>query len=127
MGDGGNDDLYGGAGNDHLLGGNGHDDLEGRAGNDTLDGGAGRDTLTGGGGADRFIFSAGADMIEDFRAEDTIQIAASLGVTDFAGILARARVVGGGDDVLITFSPGNTLRLEDVQMSTLTASDFVFA
>ena len=61
------------------------------------------------------------------RAEDTIQIAASLGVTDFAGILARARVVRGGDDVLITFSPGNTLRLEDVQMSAITASDFVFA
>ena len=65
-------------------------------------------------------------MIEDFRPEDTIQIAASLGVSDFAGIIARATVVDGGDDVLIDFGGGNTLRLEDVSLSSLTAGDFLF-
>jgi Ca2+-binding RTX toxin-like protein len=126
-GDQGNDDLYGGTGNDMLRGGTGRDDLYGGHGDDTLDGGAGNDEMTGGAGSDLFVFNRGRDVIEDFRPEDTIQIAASLGVADFADLLARATVTGGGDDVLITFGGGNSLRLEDVQLSSLTAADFVFA
>ncbi len=104
----------------------GRDDLSGGIGNDTLNGGAGNDFLEGGSGADLFVFSEGRDVIEDFRTEDTIQIASSLGVADFAGLLARATVVGGGDDVLITFDAGNSLRLEDVRLSSLSADDFTF-
>jgi len=88
--------------------------------------GAGSDELTGGAGADLFVFSCGRDMIEDFRPEDTMQIVASLRVTNFAGILARVTVTGGSDDDLISFGGGNSLRLEDVQLSWLSGSDFVF-
>jgi hypothetical protein len=49
-----------------------------------------------------------------------------LGVADFEALLARATPVDGGDDVLIRFGGGNSLRLEDVALSSLSAEDFLF-
>lgn len=49
-GNGGNDDLTGGAFGDHLFGNDGTDTLTGNAGDDTIDGGTGTDTCSGGTG-----------------------------------------------------------------------------
>jgi Ca2+-binding RTX toxin-like protein len=145
FGEGGNDDIDGGNGNDRLDGGEGLDDLDGGSGNDTLagaagnddlgggngvdrlDGGTGNDSLSGGSGSDIFAYGSGSDLIEDFRDGDRIQLAASLGVSNLDGVLARTTVVGGGDDLLIDFGGGQMLWLEDVPLAALTASDFIFS
>jgi Ca2+-binding RTX toxin-like protein len=121
----GNDDLEGGAGNDRLYGGAGNDDLEGDAGNDILDGGSGRNDLEGGLGADTFIFRTGMTEIDDFSADDTVRISKSLGVDTFAELMALARQVDGGEDVLIDFGK-HELRFDDTRLSDLKASDFDF-
>jgi len=124
FGDAGNDDLDGGRGHDALSGGEGDDDLEGGGGADRLDGGAGNDTLHGGAGADAFHYGSGSDVIEDFRAGDSLRLAASLGVDDLGDVLARARVVD--DDVLVDFGGGNTLLLEGVSLASLSTADLLF-
>jgi hypothetical protein len=83
--------------------------------------------LEGNGGADTFVYGSGADVIEDFRGADVIELSGSLGVSNFADVLALSSVVGGGDDVLIDFGGGDTLRLEDVNLTALNAGDFIFA
>ncbi|MFW5835308.1 MAG: calcium-binding protein, partial [Pseudomonadota bacterium] len=83
--------------------------------------------LEGGAGADTFVFGRGRDVIEDFGfGADVIELSASLGVSSFDDVLARATTVDGGDDVLVDFGGGNTLRLEDVALASLTADHFVF-
>lgn len=122
----GNDDLDGDAGNDVLRGGSGRDDLDGGPGNDLLDGGTGNDTLNGGAGFDRFVFSAGRDVVEDFRfGEDVVVVGARFGVADFDALIARAVPRDSGDDTLIRLD-GGTMRLEDVRLASLSASDFDF-
>lgn len=118
----GADDIEGGPGDDTLLGGAGGDDLYGQAGSDRLEGGAGDDELTGGSGPDLFVFTAGSDEIEDFRpGEDTILIGPGLGVSDFAGLAARAEPRDGGEDTLILLDGGRLL-LEDLRVSELKTS-----
>jgi Ca2+-binding RTX toxin-like protein len=102
------------------------------AGNDTLIGGAGNDTLAGGGGKDVFVFSAanGKDRITDFVvADDKIQLAASLGFTDGAAVLAApgnffngSNTFTGGLFSSLTLSPGNTIQVNHAQ--PLTATNF---
>jgi hypothetical protein len=41
--------------------------------------------------------------------------------------MAQAQVVGGGDDIIFHFGGGNSLRLEDVALSSLDAGDFIFS
>ncbi|MEO1324157.1 MAG: calcium-binding protein, partial [Pseudomonadota bacterium] len=137
----GHDYLDGGAGDDILKGGGGHDQLFGSDGNDTLKGGGGRDilaggdgndTLTGNNGRDTFIFSLGDDVdtITDFDVtRDTIELDADLlGLTastaTAADVLSVANQVG--NDVVIDFGNGDSLILEDVQLTTLAADDFSF-
>ena len=123
----GNDDLEGGAGNDRLDGGSGHDELEGGSGNDTLIGGAGNDDLEGGAGKDLFVYHSGRDEIDDFSVrDDKISLAKSLGIDSFSELMGKARQVDDGEDVLFNFGGGNTLRLEDVKLSSLKASHFGF-
>jgi len=99
----GRDDIYGRGGNDVLEGFAGDDDLYGGTGNDTLIGGAGNDDLYGGAGADLFVYGSGRDEIGDFGTGDRVQFDASLGVTDFAALMALARSADGGDDTQIEF------------------------
>jgi Ca2+-binding RTX toxin-like protein len=121
-----NDDIEGRGGNDILLGRGGNDDLEGGTGNDRLDGGTGRNELEGGAGNDVFIFKKGITEIEDFgRGNDTIEIGRNLGVDNFSELMALAKSVDGGEDVLFDFGK-HELRLEDVRLSDLRASDFDF-
>lgn len=122
----GHDDIEGRGGNDTLLGLGGNDDLEGDAGNDILDGGAGRNDLEGGSGNDTFIFKKGITDIDDFgRGNDEIHIAKSLGVNNFDELMALAKTVDEGEDILFDFGK-HELRLEDTRMSDLKASDFDF-
>src|SRR5262245_58161552 len=126
----GTDTLRGGAGDDSLFGGDGDDKLFGGAGRDLLKGGAGNDVLTGGADADQFVI--GAPLTAGTRTERITDFAPGvdlIGITlpgffTFAGILAHAAQVG--VDTVITFSAGNTLTLDNVDLSTLTAADFLF-
>ncbi|MDB5554629.1 MAG: hypothetical protein JWL86_4613 [Rhizobium sp.] len=125
-GTGRNDDIEGNGGNDKLFGLGGNDDLEGGNGNDVLDGGAGRNDLEGGLGNDIFIFKKGITDIDDFgRGNDTVRIGKDLGVDNFEELMALAKSVDGGEDVLIDFGK-HELRFEDTRLSDLKASDFDF-
>ncbi|WP_245876166.1 Calx-beta domain-containing protein, partial [Tychonema bourrellyi] len=128
----GNDFLTGGDGNDSLDGGDGNDNLTGGEGNDTLIGGAGIDFLIGGNGQDTFIFGSanGKDIVNDFvLADDKIQIAAGLGFTDGAAVLAAPGNFLNGSNTFtgalfssLTLSPGNTIQVNHTQ--PLTAANF---
>ena len=119
---GGNDRLEGRLANDRLEGGAGNDTLLGGAGNDVLQGGTGADILNGGIGDDTFLFGIGdgADTVQDFVAggtEDRIRV---------TGYTAYQSAVQQGADVLITFAPGDTILLKNVQLANLTSADFEF-
>lgn len=122
----GADTLAGGNGADELLGGAGIDRLSGDNGADTLNGGAGDDVLTGGLGGDRFVFEGafGRDVVTDFGNDDRIQLDDAQ-FADLAAVLAKSAQAG--DDVVITLDAGNVITLQDVQLSSLKASDFLFA
>ena len=111
--------------------------LSGQSGNDRIDGGHANDLLTGGNGADTFVFVArnagkfspetnsGFDRITDFsRASgDRIDLSAHKEATTFAELKANASQFSTdthlrlGDDTIV---------LEDVALSQLTASMFMF-
>lgn len=123
----GTDTLLGGFGNDLLLGGLGFDSMIGGDGADTLVGGSGADTLAGGRGADLFSFGAGdgRDMIIDFRAgEDDLRLV-GLGFTSYADVMAKA--VQTGAHVLITVSDSQSIQLNNLQLASLSAGDFLFS
>ena len=129
----GNDTLDGGSGKDNLIGGRGNDTLYGKGGKDTLNGGAGADLisggrssdiLTGGEGADVFLFNAnqrGQDTITDFEGGvDVIKIAGLGGYSDLTFEVD-------GDDVLVESSGmSGTILIEDIALTGLAASDFLF-
>ncbi|MDZ4370168.1 MAG: ExeM/NucH family extracellular endonuclease [Phenylobacterium sp.] len=123
----GADTLSGGNGNDSLFGGAGIDSLSGGSGNDTIVGGAGDDALSGSRGNDLFVFDSdfGHDQISDFKpGEDDIQFGAGT-FTSFADVLAHAVQVG--QHVVITADDGDTLQLNNLQLSSLQPADFLFA
>ena len=142
----GDDELYGYWGDDVLRGGDGADTLDGEHGNDTLlggagddvlDGGFGDDLLVGGSGSDTFVVTGpsgnpqypwvnGADTVRDFAdGEDVIDLSQLSEITGFSDLAITAD----GTSVVIDLSTakGGTLRLENVSVDELDASDFVFA
>jgi Ca2+-binding RTX toxin-like protein len=99
--------------------------LLGGAGNDTLNGLDGNDVLFGEAGDDVFVFmpGTGADVIGDFaQGEDVIDLSA-YGFTDFSQL--SSRFVQDGDVGAIQFANGDVVVLHHVQMSALTADDFI--
>lgn len=128
-GAGGNDSLSGHDGDDLLYGDAGSDALDGGAGADFLDGGAGNDVLAGGSGGDLFYISTGngSDTIADFsRASgDRVDLTGVTDVGSFAELLARASQ--GGPNVILGFSHGESLTLQDTSLVSLEAGDFAFA
>lgn len=121
-----NDDIEGRGGNDKIFGLGGNDDIEGGTGNDILDGGAGRNDIEGGLGNDVFIFKKGITDIDDFgRGNDTVRISRDLGADNFNELMALAKSVDEGEDVLIDFGK-HELRFEDTRLSDLKAADFDF-
>jgi glucose/arabinose dehydrogenase len=116
------DTLTGGAGNDRLFGG---------AGPDILVGGSGADFLNGGAEDDRFVYAPGngADLIFGFAAgpgtDDRIDLSAFHNITSLTDILGRGTQVGA--DTVINFGGGDTLTLQSVTRSSLSADDFILA
>lgn len=134
----GNDIFFGGSGDDNITGDGDDDELFGGAGNDTLDGGAGADSLFGGGGDDLITTGAGADAlffannhgddtVTDFNtSEDTLFLTNT--VTDFTDLTsvqsaATETTVGGTAGLLIDTGGGNSVFLQGLTSSDLSASN----
>jgi len=118
---------YGGAST--ITGGAGADTITAGAGADTIDGGGGNDILTGGSGADAFVFThpGGQSVITDFSHAqgDTIDLKALHLFFSLAGVLAAS--TQSGADTVIDLGGGNSITLQNVTRTSLTAADFVFA
>jgi Ca2+-binding RTX toxin-like protein len=125
----GNDFLQGSSKDNELNGGAGNDVLIGLAGKDVLDGGSGNDTMTGGSSVDRFVFgqSNGKDIINDFDAIGSNSDKIDLSDTSL-GSFSSLKLTQIGSDVKITSaSVGLSIVLKGVDVSDLTAADFLFA
>ena len=121
---GGNDQLFGDLGNDDLNGGLGDDQLFGGEGDDLLTGGSGSDSFTGDSGSDRFMLAMeGTDIITDFTDGQDL-----LYLPENAAFENLAITQGQGDNaanVLITFQEQTLAVLNDVNVETISQSDFV--
>ena len=93
FGDGGNDQLTGGADDDRLNGGSGNDSLAGGAGDDVLRGSTGVDVLTGGVGRDVFVFANKAEVFAAGLADHISDFQTGQDVIDF-GFLANGAFIG---------------------------------
>jgi Ca2+-binding RTX toxin-like protein len=97
------------------------DQLSGGGGRDKLFGGAGTDELTGGAGADRLNGGAGTfDSIGYNNSAAGVRIV--LGKNGAETIRKGSTQVG--DDVVITKSASDTITLENVLKTNLSADDF---
>ena len=96
---------------------------DGSSGADTFYGGSGNDTLHGYDGADLFILGQGGkDRIKDFtQGVDHIDLRAA-GIHKLSDITQNP----GNHEVVLTFA-GQELRLENILVGSLKASDFIFA
>lgn len=100
-GNGGNDELAGGAGNDTIDGGAGDDVIGGGAGNDVLTGAAGDDILVGDEGVDTLDGGAGADTLDGGgQSGDTVDYSTRIAAVtiDLTGVLASGEA-GENDSV----------------------------
>jgi len=132
-GDGGDDLLSGGLGDDDLTGGPGDDELLGGPGDDRLDGGPGDDGLMGGFGRDTFVYVGGSDVIRDFdpgrsgflfsRPGETVEIDVA-GFASFADLQAIA--TQDGRDVVLSFTPEDSLTFSRLALDALQESSFLF-
>jgi Ca2+-binding RTX toxin-like protein len=128
-GQAGDDTIYGLGNNDILSGDNGNDTIFGNDGGDLLTGGDGDDFLVGGAGSDTFAFSAaaGQDWIDDFQVGiDKIDISEIGSLNDFSDVLAHTQEWVNGTTWLYA-DANNYIRLEGVSISSLQATDFIFA
>jgi Ca2+-binding RTX toxin-like protein len=116
----GGDTLNAGSGNDLLRGGQDNDVLVGGAGRNWLSGDRGADTITGGGGADIFhTFSgAGVDVVTDFHLSEGDRVQLDHGTT--------YALHQSGADTVIDMGNGDSMVLQNVQMSSLT-SGWIFS
>ncbi len=129
-GEAGADTLRGGNNEDELYGGDGNDSMTGDSGYDTLNGGAGGDSLHGGTQADEFHFAGGFgnDTIVDFDVANTSEyidlsgVGAIISFTD----LQVSHMTQSGSHTIINDGNGNTITLENVSLTSLTAGDFIF-
>lgn len=133
-GGGGDDTLSGGEGNDRVKGSSGDDIVDGGGGNDRVIGGNGADTLDGGAGSDRYNGGLGADTlifevdgvsdkINDFEdGLDLIDVSA-FEITDIDAILGSGQQLG--LDLVLDFGGGDTITIEDTQLSQIGADDFI--
>ena len=123
----GRDGISGEAGDDTIYGGADNDYIQGGAGEDTISGGAGDDTMSGGDDADTFVVATGEgnDTITDFTdGEDTIDLTAFTNITGFSDLTISAS----GSTAVIDLSSkgGGEIRLQNVDVEDLDASDFNF-
>jgi hypothetical protein len=89
---------------------------------------SGDDTLTGSAGADEFVFSQpiGADVVHNFDvAADRIDLIGYNGIASFADVQAHLGETADGSAV-ITLANGQSITLEGVSASSLSAANFEF-
>jgi Ca2+-binding RTX toxin-like protein len=102
--------------------------VRGSFGNDVITGSAASERFDGRGGNDIFVYNGGNDVITDFVAGPTsgslINLGAMPGIVNLASVLAIASQAG--PNTVLTFSPGNSLTLNNVALGNLTAGDFIF-
>ncbi|HTK59098.1 MAG TPA: SGNH/GDSL hydrolase family protein [Sphingomicrobium sp.] len=117
--------IVGNSGANVLDGKEGADVLQGGAGADRLIGGSGNDRLTGGAGTDTFIFGVGSgqDHITDFTRKEVIAINGAAGVDSFSDLT----IVNIGGNAVISWGTGDTVTLDGVRASSLSAADFSFS
>lgn len=86
----------------------GNDQIVGFMGADTIDGGAGDDTLNGGQGGDTYVYSLGGghDVVDDGSSVSGADVVHLVGITPASVVLSHS-----GDDLILTFSDGGTLRI----------------
>ena len=108
--------------NDTLIGDNNANVLNGWGTRDN-----GGDTLTGNGGGDTFVFSGGRVTVTDFSHAQNDKVDLSFlnfgnGITDteLQGLIAAAP-----DQHTLDFGNGQTLTIENVNVSSLQSSDFI--
>lgn len=106
--------------------------IDAGAGDDTIIASLSSDWIIGGGGHDAFVFNvpSGHDTVADFHVHasgpataDVVDLT-GLGISGFAALLGLATQDGG--DTVITLDGYNSIRLNDVDSSTLTQDDFIF-
>jgi len=127
IGNGGNDNIQGGAGSDVLEGRGGNDLLQGGLGDDTLVGGTGNDTLAGGAGDDTFVFAPGFgnDLIQNFGDGVLNQDIIAVSTAMFANFDAiHAAMVQSGTNVVITDAVGDVLTVQGTTIAALGIDDF---
>jgi Ca2+-binding RTX toxin-like protein len=127
----GSDILFGGNGSDRFSGGYGNDTISAGAGNDVLAGDRDDDLLIGGQGADTFQYADrrfDRDTIADFSAAEGDRIDISgLNISEFSQLQRFISQVG--PDTVISlryFSDVESITLQNVQASSLSASSFIF-
>ncbi len=123
----GNDTITGNGTDNILNGGRGNDIINGGGGNDTITGGMGNDTLTGSTGADIFVInkeSGASDIVTDFSAAsgDIISVQGFESTYGFANLVRTQS----GSNALVTLQNGQTIALNNVTASALTAANFNF-
>lgn len=112
-----------------IRGTGGNDTISGTTSDNTIDGGAGNDTLSGLAGNDTFVFRGnfGNDTITDFTAGagsiDVVAFGNDV-FADFASVLASAAQVGA--DTVIAFDSDHSVKLKNVQLTSLHQDDFRF-
>jgi hypothetical protein len=87
---------------------------------------SGNDTLTGTGGNDEFVFAQpiGNDTVYNFNAAtDKIDLIGFANVTSFSDLQISQDSSG---DAVVTLATGETITLNGVSTTSLTANDFVF-
>nr|WP_323782938.1 calcium-binding protein [Amylibacter sp.] len=131
IGNGGRNELEGEGGNDNLLGQSGRDVLFGGQGRDKLDGGTGNDILNGDGGADKFVFKGnfGDDTITDFSTagkREKIDLSSINEIKNFRDLNNNHLSENGDGDAVITDNDDNTITLENISITDLSANDFIF-
>lgn len=116
--------IVGNSASNILDGREGSDKLFGGSGADGLIGGAGDDFLTGGGGTDRFVFGPGSgnDHIADFSRREVIAINGVGGIDTFSDLT----IVNMGGSAVVSWGTGDSITLDGVRPSTLSAADFSF-
>jgi Ca2+-binding RTX toxin-like protein len=127
----GSDVLFGGLGSDRISGGYGNDTLSAGAGNDFLAGDRDDDLLIGGQGADTFQYldrRFDQDTIADFSVSegDRIDLSA-LNIAEFSQLQTFITQVGA--DTIVTlnyFSNVESIKIQNMQASSLTSSAFIF-
>lgn len=125
-----NDRLFGGTEQDIIRGDNGNDTIYGQGGFDVIEGGAGNDFLSGGFNADTFVFrdGFGQDRIVDFEANnrfEKIDLSDVWQITSFSDLTAH-HLRAEGSAAVIDTGDGDTIRLDAVGVSQLSADNFIF-